>query len=62
MLDIALIRERTAQVKQALESRNADPLQVDAILELDVRRREILTRVESLKAERNRVSKKIGRL
>ncbi|MEA3342406.1 MAG: serine--tRNA ligase [Chloroflexota bacterium] len=62
MLDIALIRERTEQVKEALESRNADPLQVDAILELDVQRREILTEVETLRAERNRVSKKIGRL
>ncbi|HEY72171.1 MAG: serine--tRNA ligase [Chloroflexi bacterium] len=62
MLDIAFIRERTEQVKEALESRNADPLQVDTTLELDARRREILTQVESLKAERNRVSKKIGRL
>jgi seryl-tRNA synthetase len=45
-----------------LRTLNADPTRVDAILALDVRRRELLTEVEALRAERNRVSKKIGRL
>jgi seryl-tRNA synthetase len=62
MLDITLIREQPEQVKAALLSLNADPAQVDAILTLDARRRKLLTKVEALRAERNHVSKKIGRL
>ena len=62
MLDITLIREQPEQVKAALLSLNADPTQVDVILTLDARRRELLTQVEALRGERNRVSKKISRL
>lgn len=62
MLDIALIREQPHKVKELLGSLNAATDQVDTILGLDVRRREILAQVESLRAERNRVSKEISRL
>jgi seryl-tRNA synthetase len=62
MLDIARIREQPEQIKDALLSRNEDPTQVDAILALDAQWRELLTEVETLRAERNRVSKEIGRL
>ena len=62
MLDIALFRDQPAQVREALQSLGADPGQVDAILALDVQRRELLTEVEGLRAERNRVSKEIGKL
>jgi seryl-tRNA synthetase len=62
MLDIALIRGQPDQVKGALRSRNEDPTRVDTILALDVQRRELLTEVEALRAERNRVSREIGRL
>jgi seryl-tRNA synthetase len=62
MLDIARIREQPEQIKDALLSRNEDPTQVDAILALDAQRRELLQEVETLRAERNRVSKEIGRL
>ena len=62
MLDITLIRERPKQVQEALRSLNADPTQVDNILRLDSQRRELLQEVETLRAERNRVSKDIGRL
>ncbi|MBU0703916.1 MAG: serine--tRNA ligase [Chloroflexi bacterium] len=62
MLDIALIREQPERVKDLLGSLGADQFQVDTILELDTRRREILTEVEALRAERNRVSKEISRL
>lgn len=62
MLDLALIRERPEEVKEGLQKVGADPAQVDGILGLDARRREILTEVESLRAERNRVSKEIGRM
>jgi len=62
MLDIALIREQPELVKDALLSRNKDPAQVDTILATDVQRRKLLQEVEALRAERNRVSKEIGRL
>jgi seryl-tRNA synthetase len=62
MLDITLIRENPEHVKDALASLNADPAQVDHIVTLDARRRELLTEVEALRAERNRVSKQISRM
>lgn len=62
MLDIALIREHPEQVKEGLRSLNTDPALIDPVLALDVRRRELLTEVETLRAERNRVSKQIGRM
>jgi len=62
MLDIALIREQPEFVKTALLNLTDDPSKVDAIVALDARRRELLTEVEALRAERNRVSKEIGKL
>jgi seryl-tRNA synthetase len=62
MLDLGLIRERSSEVKAGLEKLGADPSQVNTILVLDERRRELLTEVETLRARRNRVSKEIGRL
>jgi seryl-tRNA synthetase len=62
MLDIALIREQPEQVRDALQTLGEDRALIDPILALDVRRRELLTEVEALRAERNRVSKQIGRM
>ncbi len=62
MLDIALIREQPERVRDALQTLGADRALVDPIVALDVRRRELLTEVEALRAERNRVSKQIGRM
>jgi seryl-tRNA synthetase len=62
MLDLVFIREHPEKVKAGLEKLGAAPGQVDTILELDEKRRELLTEVETLRARRNRVSKKIGRL
>ncbi len=59
MLDVRFIRENTEVVKAAMINRNAD-VDVDAVLALDARRREIVTEVEGLKAERNTISKSIG--
>jgi len=60
MLDINLIREQPDLVRKALSDRQMDPAPVEHILELDARRRAILTEVEALKAERNTVSKEIS--
>ena len=62
MLDIALIREHPDIVRKSLTDRQMDPSPVDAILTLDERRRAILMEVETYKAERNSVSKEIGKM
>ena len=63
MLDIKLIREKTDFVRQRLATRGAgDETKIDQILKLDEQRRSELSKVESLKSERNRVSKEIGAL
>jgi len=63
MLDIKLIREKTDFVLQRLATRGAgDELKVDELLKLDEQRRKLLSEVETLKAQRNRVSKEIGAL
>jgi len=62
MLDINLIREQPDLVRKALRDRQMDPSPVDRILELDAQRRSIIAQVETLKAERNAVSKEIGQM
>ncbi|MBI3174181.1 MAG: serine--tRNA ligase [Chloroflexi bacterium] len=62
MLDINLIRETPDVVRKALKDRQMDPSPVDSILQLDEKRRGLLSEVEKLKAERNTVSKEIGRM
>jgi seryl-tRNA synthetase len=61
MLDLNLIRENPDLVRTALKNRQLDASPVDEILRLDEKRRSLLTQVEALKAERNAVSKEIGR-
>lgn len=63
MLDIKLIREQPALVKERLAARGAgDEAQVDAVLALDERRRAKIAEAERLKAQRNAASKEIGAL
>ena len=61
MLDIKLFRESPQVVRSALQKRQMDDAIVDEVLALDVKRREIIQITENLKAERNQVSKEIGR-
>ncbi len=61
MLDITLIREHPEVVREGLRKRHEDTDILDRVLELDRRRRSLLQEVEHLRAERNRVSKEIGR-
>ena len=61
MLDIKLIRENPDLVRAGLKTRRS-PVDVDAILALDARRRAAITEADRLKAARNEVSKKIGEL
>ena len=59
MLDLKTVRTRPDDIRQALVSRGSE-LSVDGVLALDAERRELLTEVESLKNQRNVVSKEIG--
>jgi seryl-tRNA synthetase len=60
MIDINLIREHPEMVKAAMTALNAEA-PIDQILALDAHRRELLTEVEALRADRNTASKEIGR-
>jgi seryl-tRNA synthetase len=62
MLDINIIREEPDRVRKSLQNRQMDEGLVDAVLELDSRRRLVLAEAEILKAERNVVSKEIGQM
>ncbi len=62
MLDLNLIRENPDLIRTSLKNRQMDASPVDEILQLDEKRRALLTRVEALKAERNAVSKEIGKM
>ena len=61
MLDIKRLRETPDAIRQAVENKN-EKGSVDAVLELDARRREIIVEVEQLKNTRNVVSQEIARL
>ena len=59
MLDIKFIREHADEVKQNLVNRH-NPFDLDKVLELDGKRRELLQETEALKSEKNAESKKIA--
>ena len=64
MLDIKFVRENPDIVKQNIKNKFQDkklPL-VDEVIELDDQNRKIKKEVESLRAEKNSLSKKIGGL
>ena len=61
MLDIKTIRDRTADVIRACQTKGY-PVDVDRILELDGRRRELLHASESRRAQRNTLSSQIPKL
>jgi seryl-tRNA synthetase len=60
MISIELIRENPEIVRNGMKKRGQDPAPVDAVFELDIKRRELIQEVETLKAERNVASKEIG--
>ncbi len=63
MLDLKRIRTNPQEVKDALRRRNADyDAVIDELLEIDVKRREISTKADNMKAQQNAASKKIPML
>ena len=64
MLDIKFVRENAEIVKQNIRNKFQDeklPL-VDLVIELDQKNREIKQELQALQADRNRISKSIGKL
>ncbi len=61
MLDIKFVRDNADAIKAAAKKKRMT-VDVDAVLALDARRRELMLRVESDRAEQNRLSKTIGAL
>lgn len=60
MLDLNTIREQPDVLRKALNERQMDSEVVDTLLALDIERRNLLVKVEGLKAQRNAVSKEIS--
>ncbi|MCS7145120.1 MAG: serine--tRNA ligase [Nitrososphaerota archaeon] len=61
MLDIKQIRQRPDYFKAGLARRGLDPSIVDVVVERDARRRGLITRLQELRHERNRIAVEIGR-
>jgi len=61
MIDIKLVRDNPAFLKESLSRRRMEPVVIDEIAALDEKRRALLTEVEELKADRNTASKEIGK-
>ena len=62
MLDIKLIRDQEALVREGLARRGHSTENLDAVVEADRQRRALVTEVEKLKNQLNVVSKEIGQL
>ena len=62
MIDIKLIRENPELVKENIKKKFQDKklVLVDEVLELDIKSREAKTRADSLRSQRNSISKSIG--
>lgn len=59
MLDIRLIREQPEAVNLGLKRRNPD-FSIDAVLQLDIQRRELLQEEEGLRSRRNQLTQDIA--
>lgn len=57
MLDIKFIRENPDLVRQSSKNKNSDPHKVDEVIKLDQQYRDLLTQVETLRAQRNQLTK-----
>ncbi|MDD5145123.1 MAG: serine--tRNA ligase [Candidatus Pacebacteria bacterium] len=59
MLDIKFIRQNPKVIKEGAKKKNVD-VDIDKILELDKKKKEILQALEDMRAKKNAASKKIG--
>ena len=61
MLDMKFVRENPELVMDAMRKRNAN-VNLDELLELEKKRRELTLQVEALKSQRNAASQEIGKM
>ena len=61
MIDIKLLRENLEKVKDVLKKRGVD-VDADKLLKIDEKKRRFIQEVESLRAQRNEISKQRGKL
>ncbi len=61
MLDLKFIRENPDKVKAALAAKRVT-VDLDALFQLDVRRRQLIVRIDELKAKKNAANDEISRL
>lgn len=59
MIDLKLIREKSDIVKEKISQKGADPSLVDQFLEIDKKRREVLSKIEGLRAKKNLAEEKL---
>ena len=62
MLDLKLIRQEPDFIKEKLATRGVDPADIDDLLALDAKRRDLIVKSETMKAQRNTVSDEISQL
>ena len=62
MIDVKKLTENPEEYKQCLKNRGAETSSVDKIISLDKERRELISKVESLRNEKNLKSKDFGKL
>lgn len=60
MLDIKKIRDFPEDIKKAMKNRNLNlDLDIDELLDIDIKRRELIYKLENLKAQHNKMNKEI---
>ncbi|WPP08762.1 serine--tRNA ligase [Pediococcus inopinatus] len=62
MLDLKEIRNNTDYIKERLGTRGIDPKEIDKLLDMDQKRRDLIVESENLKKTRNEVSDQISQL
>lgn len=56
MIDINLLRENPEKIKKALQSKNGDVEIVERVLKVDKARRDLIGKIEELRAEKNKLN------
>ncbi|MDA4130257.1 MAG: serine--tRNA ligase, partial [Thaumarchaeota archaeon] len=61
MIDSRLLRESPEKIRENLEKRNITNFPLDELLDLDKKRRELISRNQKLKEERNKISLEVSK-
>ena len=61
MIDLRLLRDDAEKIRAALKKRNSD-IDLDRIIEIDIKRRACMTDIQEQKSSRNNLSQEIARL